>query len=94
MSSPTFALIHEYAGKCPVFHVDWYRLDAVRGPDRMLALECFESPGVTLVEWAGRGKGILPPHTILLELSHAGNSGRKIRVKGSAHARKLAEALA
>ncbi len=70
VASPTFVLIHEYKGKFPVYHLDWYRLPAVEGPDELLAQECFEGAGVTLVEWPERGKDLLPKKRIEVYLSH------------------------
>src|SRR5688500_2638347 len=43
--SPTFVLIHEYAGRLPIYHFDAYRL---RDEDEFLELgaeEYFERPG-------------------------------------------------
>lgn len=59
--SPTYTLVHEYRGPRPVFHFDVYRL---RDEDEFLNLgpdEYFESSGVTVIEWAGKVAGCLPP---------------------------------
>lgn len=57
VSSPSFALIHEYhGGRLPLYHVDLYRLDAESAMD--LGLEDYlEGEGVTVIEWGER----LPP---------------------------------
>src|ERR1700682_2436969 len=50
VTSPTFVLIQEYAGRLPVYHFDAYRL---RGEDDLVDLgihEYFEGDGVCLVE--------------------------------------------
>src|SRR3990167_1943308 len=60
VSSPSFVLIHEYPARKKIYHMDWYRLKSVEGVDASLAEECFNAEGVTLVEWAERGKNILP----------------------------------
>lgn len=50
--SPSFTLVHEYeGGRCPLFHVDLYRL---AGGDDLEGLgldELTEAGGVVLVEW-------------------------------------------
>jgi len=50
--SPSYALVHEYeGGRCPLFHVDLYRLE---GGDELEGLgldELTEAGGVVLVEW-------------------------------------------
>lgn len=58
VSSPSFALIHEYrGGRLPLFHIDLYRLETPAAQD--LGLEDYlEGDGVTVVEW---GKRL--PHT-------------------------------
>src|SRR5438067_1860262 len=49
VSSPTYVVIHEYKGRAhqTIFHLDWYRLKKVTGVDEALALECFDSAGVS-----------------------------------------------
>lgn len=60
VTSPTFALVHEYEGREKIYHMDWYRLEALKGADRDLAEECFDSGAVSLVEWPERGERSLP----------------------------------
>lgn len=72
VSSPTFALIHEYDGRQKVYHLDWYRLDDVSGPDEGLAAECFSAHAVTLVEWPERGAGALPKERLEIALAYRG----------------------
>ena len=78
--SPSFVLIHEYQGREKVYHLDWYRLKDIEGADRQFAEECFHSKGITLVEWAQRGKGILPDERIEIRLEHKGPGSRSIAV--------------
>ena len=80
VSSPTFVLIHEYAGREKVFHLDWYRLSRVEGADESMAEECFASSGVTLVEWPERGHSLLPSRAVRIRLSHRGPKSRLIAV--------------
>ena len=80
--SPTFVLIHEYEARERIYHMDWYRLSKVEGQDRLLAEECFNSRGVTLVEWADRGKDILPKGCIKITLEYKGLEKRIIKIAG------------
>ena len=91
VSSPTFVLIHEYAGRLPVYHLDWYRLETVTGSDRRMAEECFDGEGVTIVEWPERGKALLPAERIEVRLRHTGPASRvvEIRARGKQHAETL-----
>src|SRR5947209_2638013 len=52
VSSPTFALVHEYAGRLPVYHFDTYRLPDVNAFVELGTAEYFGGDGVCLVEWA------------------------------------------
>ena len=58
ITSPTFTLINEYEGKCPLYHVDLYRLE---GPVDLWNLgieEYLGGEGVVVVEWAEKAKGL------------------------------------
>src|SRR5262245_66650234 len=40
VSSPTFVLIQEYAGRLPIYHFDAYRLRGPRSEERRVGNEC------------------------------------------------------
>ena len=54
VSSPTFVLMTEYAGRLPMFHVDLYRLDDAADALAGGLLDERQLEGVALVEWAER----------------------------------------
>jgi tRNA threonylcarbamoyladenosine biosynthesis protein TsaE len=61
VNSPTFVLMNEHEGRLRLFHIDAYRLD---DPEEALAaglLDERQSAGVTVIEWADRLDGWLPP---------------------------------
>lgn len=66
VSSPTFALIHEYRRPdgAPVYHMDWYRLrDADEAVDAGLEDALLTPGALALVEWPDRAPELLPaPH--------------------------------
>ncbi len=52
VSSPTFALVHEYPGRVPIFHFDLYRIS---GFDDLYAVGFFDyldRGGILVVEWS------------------------------------------
>ncbi len=50
--SPSFTLVHEYeGGRCPLFHVDLYRLDGGEDLEGLGLDELTEAGGVVMVEW-------------------------------------------
>ena len=54
VSSPSFALVNQYRGRVPIYHLDIYRLG---GEAEMVALgyeDYFEPDGVTIIEWADK----------------------------------------
>jgi tRNA threonylcarbamoyladenosine biosynthesis protein TsaE len=71
VTSPTFTLIHEYpAGDVTVVHADMYRIGSLREAAETGLPDYFQTPFVTLVEWADRVLDLLPPERYLVRLSH------------------------
>ncbi len=71
VTSPTFALVHDYASTSgPITHVDLYRL---KGPVELTALgwdEIVSNASILLIEWPDRARGTLPSGVIDIELRH------------------------
>lgn len=80
VTSPTFALVHEYPdGSIPVFHLDFYRLE---NPQELLALgwdEYLEAGGIIIAEWGNKFPELLPPGTTWLLFSIEADGSRTIR---------------
>ena len=86
VASPTFVLIHEYNGRERIYHMDWYRLSKVGGMDKLLAEECFDSKGITLVEWADRGKKIFPKEHVRVTMKYLkGKEDRIVEISASGY---------
>ncbi len=84
VTSPTFALINEYAGRQKIYHMDWYRLERLGGVDRAMAEECLASSAVNLIEWADRGRRALPKERIEVNFSFCAPAprGRMLTITG------------
>lgn len=54
VNSPAYDLVHEHAGRIPVFHMDLYRLDALSEYDSLWLDEYVDSGGVCIIEWADK----------------------------------------
>jgi tRNA threonylcarbamoyladenosine biosynthesis protein TsaE len=71
VTSPTFALVHEYdAPRSPVMHLDLYRLER---PDQLDAIgwdEILVSRALVLIEWPERAGDRLPAGHVTLSLQH------------------------
>lgn len=93
VTSPTFTLIHEHHGRVPLYHVDLYRIGGdVEAGD--LGLEDYlYGDGVTLIEWAERAAGLVPPAHLAVALRPVAETKRAIRFEpaGERYVRLLAE---
>ena len=85
VTSPTFTLIHEYAGSLdgkPVklLHLDLYRLDAERQLDTLGLEELRTEDAIILVEWGGKFKSIRKHADGEISITSTGGDSRKITV--------------
>ena len=78
VTSPTFTLVQEYAGRYPVHHFDFYRLESAREIDELDLPGYFEAGGVCLIEWAERGLAFYPDGHFTVELHRAFENGRPV----------------
>ena len=83
ITSPTFILMNEYAGRLPLFHVDLYRLadaaDALAGG----VVDDRQAAGVTVVEWPERMGDILPAGRLDVRIAGSGDESRDIDIATS-----------
>jgi hypothetical protein len=78
VSSPTFTLIQEYAGRgCILHHVDLYRLEPAEIEDLGLD-DLIAARGVVAIEWAERWNG-RPADAVEVWFEHVGEDRRRIR---------------
>ena len=93
VSSKSFVLLGEYAGRITLFHADLYRLESPAQVEE-LALEEISSDGVLVVEWPQRGDVVLPEERLTLLFEVSGPETRRITAEATgARAQALAEAL-
>ncbi|MBR5773755.1 MAG: tRNA (adenosine(37)-N6)-threonylcarbamoyltransferase complex ATPase subunit type 1 TsaE [Clostridia bacterium] len=78
VSSPTYALVHEYEGRINLYHFDMYRVD---GWDDLYStgfFEYLEMGGVVAVEWSENIENALPDNTIYVTISVGENENERI----------------
>ena len=84
VTSPTYALVHEYASpRSPVFHIDLYRLDS---PEQLTNLgwdDIVGSHSLVIVEWPDRAGDRLPQDHLPIDLEYApGDDSHRILLAG------------
>lgn len=78
VSSPTFALVHEYHGRLPVYHFDMFR---VTGWDDLYSTGFFdylESGGVLVIEWSENIEAALPEDAVRIEIRQGTDENERV----------------
>ena len=78
-SSPSFTLVHEYAGgRLPLHHFDFYRL---KSSQELIGIGYDDSlgNGALLVEWGDKFPEALPAGTVRLRIEILPEGGRRVR---------------
>ncbi|MFC1618748.1 tRNA (adenosine(37)-N6)-threonylcarbamoyltransferase complex ATPase subunit type 1 TsaE [Candidatus Neomarinimicrobiota bacterium] len=82
VSSPTFALIHEYGYPPQFFHVDCYRETSAERWKQIGLSEYFDREAISAIEWAIHVESLLPERTYHLTfLPGEGDHERVIEIK-------------
>ena len=83
VTSPTFGLVHEYAGTGGrrVCHFDLYRLEAEEELWSIGWEDYLDSGDLLVVEWADRLPGAIPPEAHRVRLAHVDGGGRSISIQ-------------
>ena len=76
--SPTFTLIHEHAGRVPLYHVDLYRLEHEEEVADIGIEEYVHGDGVTVIEWADRMRSLLPEERLDITMRIIGDCQREM----------------
>ena len=68
VTSPTFTIVHEYAGRVRLAHVDVYRLDRVQDLYDLGFDELVDDDRVTVVEWGDRIEQLVPAEHLVVRI--------------------------
>lgn len=84
VTSPTFALVHEYTGRVPIFHFDLYRIS---GYDDLYAVGFFDyldRGGIIAAEWSENVEGLEDEleNVVKIRIEKLSEDGRRITVTG------------
>ena len=83
VSSPTFALVNEYAGRFPLYHFDMYRVTSWDDLYSTGFFDYLETGGVLVIEWSENIEEALPENTVKIIFKRGnGENDREIEIEG------------
>ena len=68
VTSPSFALLHEYPGRIALYHMDCYRLTGEDDVEGAGLADYIGSSGLTVIEWPDRLGSLRPEQRLDIEL--------------------------
>ena len=78
MSSPTFALVHDYGGQPPLVHFDMYRVSGWEDLYSTGFFDYLDAGAILIVEWSEHIENALPADAIRLRLQRVDDCTRLI----------------
>lgn len=82
VTSPTFALVNEYRGKCNLYHFDMYRIRNGDDLETTGFYDYISDESALAIEWSENIEDCLPRNTIFITLERVDDNTRKITVEG------------
>ena len=81
VTSPTFALVHQYDGRLPIAHADFYRLNEGAALEELGIDELLEEGSVLLVEWGRKFPSVASRASLWVELEIRSDETRRVRLR-------------
>lgn len=78
VTSPSFNIFHEYQGRIPLYHMDFYRLHSSEDVIEMGLDEYFYLEGLTVIEWSEKAIDLLPEERLTLNLKTLEDNSRQV----------------
>ena len=82
VSSPTFALVHEYQGNPALIHFDMYRVTTLDDLYTTGFFDYLDGNNILAIEWSENIEAALPEETILVQIDAVDETTRRITIKG------------
>jgi len=80
VTSPTYTIGHRYHGTdAEISHLDLYRFQGMSAAE-WGDLEPYFDDAIAFVEWPEAGEGVLPAPRFVVQLDHAGEGRREVRI--------------
>ena len=83
VSSPSFTLIQEYAGRIPFYHIDLYRLESEDEAEELGLDEVMRGGGITAIEWAEKIPSLLPEAFLRVRIHPTGTKTRTLELSAT-----------
>jgi tRNA threonylcarbamoyl adenosine modification protein YjeE len=80
VTSPTFALLHQYEGRLPIGHADLYRLASEMEIEELGLDELLEHGAVLFVEWGRKFPEMVRKTVLWVELDIVSDEERRVRL--------------
>ena len=81
VTSPTFVILHEYPGRTPLYHFDFYRLREEREARELGVEDYLEGDGVAAAEWGDKFPGLFGARTVWVEFTSTGENSRRLELR-------------
>jgi tRNA threonylcarbamoyladenosine biosynthesis protein TsaE len=83
ISSPTFAIINEYASPVAgsIYHMDWYRLKNEEEAIQAGVEDCLLSGKLCFIEWPDKAPGLLPDEYLLIKICIVSEDERRLIIE-------------
>jgi tRNA threonylcarbamoyladenosine biosynthesis protein TsaE len=69
VTSPSFAFFHEYQGRLPLYHMDFYRLSDAADVQDLGLDEYFSLAGLAVLEWCERAEDLVPATRLKINMT-------------------------
>ncbi|MGE5326281.1 MAG: tRNA (adenosine(37)-N6)-threonylcarbamoyltransferase complex ATPase subunit type 1 TsaE [Deltaproteobacteria bacterium] len=80
VTSPSFALVHEYGAGGKVYHIDLYRVESSQELSTLGLDDMLSGSAVVLIEWGEKLGEYSGNRTLRIRMEHAGEDVRKVVV--------------
>lgn len=84
VTSPTFTMLQQYAGKRQLYHLDAYRIVDEDEFWELGVEELFEESAVVMIEWADRFASCMPAEMLWLRMRLQEDGLRRVEISGLA----------
>lgn len=78
VSSPTFALVHDYGGTPNIFHFDMYRVTDWDSLYSTGYFDYLDGENILFIEWSENITSALPDGTIFIDIAHGEKENERI----------------